>query len=201
MARADSNTTTRSPAELSRRRFITVAAAASAVSAGALAVAAMPSAAQGSLDDSALVKLEEQIFELHEAAHTFDTELIRLSEIWIAENKRLHDEVCDGRSTLTARERWDLVTAMPEAKEHDRLVKLQDVPFGRMNDLITQMFAMPAHTSEGRRAKVTVLLVCIMGQDWTQVDEQTDYPERTARNLLIEFIGGEPGEQLRDQFA
>jgi hypothetical protein len=25
--------------------------------------------------------------------------------------------------------------------------------------------------------------------------------ERTARNLLIEFIGGEPGEMLRGQFA
>jgi hypothetical protein len=26
-------------------------------------------------------------------------------------------------------------------------------------------------------------------------------PERMARTLLLEFIGGEPGETLRDQFA
>jgi hypothetical protein len=70
-----------------------------------------------------------------------------------------------------------------------------------MDDLIKQMFAMPAHTAEGRRAKVTVLLGVILGDDWNRVDEETDYPELMARKLLIEFIGGEPGEMLRDQFA
>ncbi len=70
-----------------------------------------------------------------------------------------------------------------------------------MDDLIKQMFAMPAHTAEGHRAKVTVLLGVILGDDWNRVDEETDYPELMARKLLIEYIGGEPGEMLRDQFA
>jgi hypothetical protein len=30
---------------------------------------------------------------------------------------------------------------------------------------------------------------------------ETEYPERLARNLLIEFVGGELAAQLRDQFA
>jgi hypothetical protein len=70
-----------------------------------------------------------------------------------------------------------------------------------MGALIKQMFATPAHTAEGRRAKVTVLLGCVMDDDWGHVDEMTDYPQLMARSLLIEFIGGEPGEAMRDQFA
>lgn len=58
---------------------------------------------------------------------------------------------------------------------------------------IQRMFAVPAHTAEGRRAKVTVLLRCIMGHEWTQTDIETEYPELQARNLLIDFVGGEPG--------
>jgi hypothetical protein len=42
MDRANSNSTTLSPVDSSRRRFMTVAAAASAVSAGSLEMAAMP---------------------------------------------------------------------------------------------------------------------------------------------------------------
>jgi hypothetical protein len=86
MAQADSSTNTRSPADSSRRRFMTIAAAASAVSAGALAAVAMPvhQACTASQDDSALIKLEEQIFEQYRASHAYDDEIIRLSEIWIA---------------------------------------------------------------------------------------------------------------------
>jgi hypothetical protein len=63
------------------------------------------------------------------------------------------------------------------------------------------MFTTPAHTAEGRRAKVTVLFGCILGDDWRCRDEETDWPERMARTLLIEFVGGEPGEMLRGQFT
>jgi hypothetical protein len=126
---------------------------------------------------------------------------LRLHPIWVEETKRLHDEVLAGRSTLTHDERWAIVGAMPECIECTRLMRLQDAFYNRMDELISQMFAMPAQTAQGRRAKVTVLLVCVMGDGWTSVDEKTDYPERMARSLLIEFIGGEPGEQMRDQFA
>jgi hypothetical protein len=70
-----------------------------------------------------------------------------------------------------------------------------------MEALIKQMYATPAHTAEGRPAKVMVLLGVILGEDWRDHDDETDYPQLMARRLLIEFIGGEPGEQLRDQFA
>jgi hypothetical protein len=39
-----------------------------------------------------------------------------------------------------------------------------------------------------------------MGDDWRRIDKETDYPELMARKLLIEFIGGAPGEMLHDQF-
>jgi len=90
---------------------------------------------------------------------------------------------------------------MPESIEHNRLCRLQDPFYARMDTLIKEMLATLAHTPEGRRAKVLVLLVCILGPEWTGVDEETDYPERMARDLLIEFVGGEPGKMLREQFA
>jgi hypothetical protein len=193
-AKTDNSTT-------SRRRFLTVAAAASAVSAGALAAAAMSATLAASQDDSELLRLEKLIFEQHEEAKQHDYEIIRLQKIWIAEFRRLADEVDAGRSTLTNDERWALVLAMPEAIESARLQTLQN-PFHEREDAYTaQMFATPAHTPEGRRAKVIVLLRCVMGNDWCSVDEETDYPEMTARRLLIEFVGGEPGEMLRGQFA
>jgi hypothetical protein len=70
-----------------------------------------------------------------------------------------------------------------------------------MDALIKQMFATPAHTAEGRHAKVSVLLGCVMGDDWRDVDERTEYRALMARSLLIEFIGGGPNEAIRDQFA
>jgi hypothetical protein len=202
MTQADSNTITRSPADSSRRRFLTVAAAASAVSATALAAAAMPVQRTCAFaDDSELLKFEKQIFEQREGAAAFDEEIDRLRPIWMGESKRLYEEVVAGRLTLTGDERWAQVGEMPECIECSRLERLQGAFHSRMDALVEKMFATPAHTPEGRRAKVTVLLSCIMSGDWTRVDAETDYPELTARRLLIEFIGGEPGEQMRGQFA
>jgi len=70
-----------------------------------------------------------------------------------------------------------------------------------MDALIRQMFAIQAHTADGRRAKATVLLTCITGSEWTKTDKDADYDIEMARKLLIEFIGGEPGEMLRSQLA
>jgi hypothetical protein len=156
------------------------------------------------LDDAELLKLEEQIFEQYEGAHALDDEIHRVHAIWYDECKRLHDEatreIIAGRTPLTSGQRWGLVTAMPESKEHTRLVTLGEPFFARMDALIKQMFAIPARTADGRRAKTTVLLTCVMGSEWTQIDKDTDYDIEMARKLLIEFIGGEPGEMLRDQF-
>jgi hypothetical protein len=152
-------------------------------------------------NDSALVKLEEDIFEQYWGAKAYDDEINRLHPIWVGESKRLADEFYAGRSTLTPDERWALVGEMPEAIECERLQALQSAHYEKMDALIKEMFATSARTSEGRRAKVTVLLTCIMGSDWTHRDELTEYPEQMARNLLIEFIGGEPGEMLRGQFV
>jgi hypothetical protein len=49
-----------------------------------------------------------------------------------------------------------------------------------MGALIKQMFATPAHTAEGRRAKVIVLLRCVMGDEWCDANEMTDYPQLMA---------------------
>jgi hypothetical protein len=170
-----------------------------ALAAGSKATASMQP------DDSALLKLEEQILEQYEAAHARDDEIYRVFEIWSDEVKRLDREaivdLLQGRSALTRNERWELVKAMPESKEHSRLVGLGEPFFTRMDALIKQMFAIPAHTADGRRAKAAVLLTCIMPSEWSETDKDADYDIEMARKLLIEFVGGEPAKMLRDQFA
>jgi hypothetical protein len=166
-----------SGAVVSRRSImnmlVSTAIAGTAVPAVATRAAALPA------DDSALLKLEEQIFEQRELASVHDDEIIRLSTIWSDASRQLYQQSLDaeGNCSLTPQQRWDIITAMPESIEHNRLCRLQDPFLAKMDALIKEMFAMPAHTAEGRRAKVTVLLVCVLGDDWIHVDEQTDYPE------------------------
>jgi len=40
-----------------------------------------------------------------------------------------------------------------------------------------------------------------MTDDWREHDRELDWDIQMARDLMIEFIGGEPAEQLREQFA
>ncbi len=63
------------------------------------------------------------------------------------------------------------------------------------------MWSIPAQTPEGRRAKLLVLLGDIMTDGWSEHDGNVDWDIKMARDLMIEFVGGEPGEQLRDQFS
>ena len=200
MAQASSNNTTFAPAKsLSNRRSFMALVTGAAIVATAIRANARPA------DDSALVKLEEQIFEQYEAATAYDDEILRLSAIWTDESNRLYKEALSREvqtgAYLTPKERWDLVTDMPECREHNRLTNLQASFFEKMDVLVKQMFATPAHTAEGRRAKVTLLLGCILGDEWRRRDEETEYPALMARNLLLELIGGEPAEMLRGQFA
>jgi hypothetical protein len=189
-----------------RRRFLSQAAGMAAGDTVFALATIPPMAAVGEPaaalpNDSGLLKLEEQIFEQYEGATANDDEVYRVFEIWSDEVKRLQMEAIAGRCALTAKDQWELVKAMPESKEHTRLVGLQQPFYARMDALIKQMFAIPAHTADGRRAKATVLLTCIMGSEWTQTDKETEYDIEMARTLLIEFIGGDPGKMLRDQFA
>ncbi len=58
------------------------------------------------------------------------------------------------------------------------------------------MWATPAHTPEGRRAKVLVALR-LLPDEWREIDEQTDYGIREARQLLIEFAGSTASRTVR----
>jgi hypothetical protein len=192
MIQADTNTNTR------RRDFLALTAAVATT-----VMAARPAMASPA-DDSALLAMEEQYFEQYELATSYHDEIWRLSDIWTAESKRLYEEALaieiQTGKYLTPDERWDIVDKIPECIEHNRLCKLQDVHFAKMEDLVRQMWAIPAQTPEGRRAKVLVALRMLPAR-WRVRDEEADYGIREARQLLIEFIGGEPGRMLRDQFA
>ena len=85
MSQANSTNTT---GGVGRRAFLSVSAGAAA----AIAAVAVPKAVALPLDDSALVELEEQIFEQYEGACAFNAEIVRLSDIWTAESHRLYKE-------------------------------------------------------------------------------------------------------------
>ena len=114
---------------------------------------------------------------------------------------RLYKASITGECTLSKEERSAVVAAIPEAIGHARLVKLQRPLQERADELVKQMWATRARTPEGRRAKLLVLLLHVMADDWRDDDGRADWDIRMARDLLIEFVGGEPAMQLRDQFA
>ena len=200
MSQATHVNSTSAPVASSRRRFLTVAAAASAIGAGSLAVAAMPAPAlstdligtlPASQGDSELLQLEKEIFASRADAAVYDDEIYRLSEIWEGELRRLEAEVNAGREARTTRERWDAIRAMPESAEHERLVKLQQPHWNRHDEAMERMFAIPAQTAEGRAAKATVVLG-LMAEYLVDDPDEFDYPLDLVRKLLVE-LGGKPG--------
>jgi hypothetical protein len=40
-----------------------------------------------------------------------------------------------------------------------------------------------------------------MADDWREGGREVDWDIKMARDLVIEFVGGEPAAQLREQFA
>jgi hypothetical protein len=178
------------PTDASRRRFLGVAAAASAVSVSALAAAAMPASAHQcfAADDSELMALEKEILEQRRLAQAFDTDLVRLREVWEAEFARLNAEFNAGRSVLTNSQRWNIVEATPASKEHDRLTRLQQPHWQRHDEALERMFTIPAQTAEGRGAKASVVLG-LMAAFMEIIDEDEDYPLGFVRKLLTELVG------------
>jgi hypothetical protein len=151
--------------------------------------------------DERLLGIGNEIFELKEKIEAFNPEMARLQNIWSDEMCRLYEARLTGELTLSKEEVSAAVAAMPEAIEHSRLVKLQRPFQERADELTSQMWTTPARTPEGRRAKLLVLLGHVMADDWSEGGDEADWDIRMARDLMIEFVGGEPAAQLRDQFA
>jgi hypothetical protein len=63
------------------------------------------------------------------------------------------------------------------------------------------MWAIRALTPEGRAAKVRVLIGWSRDSGWRENDADADYPIKEVRELMLEFVGGEPAQLLRHQFA
>jgi hypothetical protein len=155
----------------------------------------MPPASQCLLaDDSELLQLEQEILEQRRLAQAYDPEIMRLSEIWTDENSRLAGEIDAGRLNMTPQQRYAAVMAMPENKEHDRLVDLQKPYWEKHDAAVERLFSIPAQTAEGRAAKASAvlgLMAAFMGV--LDDDEGDDYPINFIHKFLIE-LGGKPGE-------
>jgi hypothetical protein len=207
-------------ADHSRRSFLTTTAATLA-GGTVMALATIPPASAvaapaGSLDatnagpqaapnpDADLFALEERIFEHKEAADAIGLRASPLHAIFTAEIWRLNREF-EATGSPTFDNRNAIIDAMPEFIECMKLRELQHVEWSAAEDLVEQMWAIEAQTPEGKRAKVLVLLGYVMEEDeWRRaVDGAFDgtFDVTRARDLIIEFVGGEPAQQLRDQFA
>ena len=100
------------------------------------------SAIAQSQDDGALLQLEEQIFEAHEAEAANDDEIIRLFNIFDPEWRRLRAEIDAGRLTMTSDEFLAHMNRIPECREHTRLVLSKRSIFRKWYDLMQQMEAI-----------------------------------------------------------
>jgi hypothetical protein len=118
--------------------------------------------------DACLIDIEAKIFQHKAAIDAINPEILRLAEIWRDEFSRLIDECDAGRSQLTEKERWAIVSEMPEAKEQERLGRLTKPHYEAADRLVKKMWAIRARTPEGRAAKVRVLIGWLMGSDWRE---------------------------------
>jgi hypothetical protein len=143
-----------------------------------------------------LLELRDRIFKCYAEARSYDDEINRLA--WILHDQRdLLYKDCTMRPAVVS----EKISATRESKEQSRLIDLQNAPYAEMDKLISQMWKIPATTDAGRLAKVEVLLECILRTEWQGPDEDLDYGIREARQLLIEFVGGEAAVNLRFQFC
>jgi hypothetical protein len=189
------------PAIPSRRLFLSQAAG---LAAGGTALAlATVTPTPAAADDSALLKLEERIFEKKEAFDRLKPEVDRLNAIYTAEEWRMHGEFEATRTGPTFAERRAIIDSMPAFKEYMRLRGLQEREREAADRLVEQMWEIKAQTPEGRRSKLIVLLGYVMeGDEWRDAKRPgVTFDVTLARDLMIELVGGEPGAQLRDQFA
>lgn len=153
-------------------------------------------------DDSALLRLAARAVEAGRAGNANNQEIHQrgLDEYWRDEFNRLrYLEPTDGRM-LTEQEAWDRVAETPRGKECLRLEDLRDGHWDRAAKLLEQLLAIPAHTEGGREAKVAALL-CVLGAEWQDRDQEVGWDILMVRGLLIDLVGGDAAASLRDQFA
>jgi hypothetical protein len=170
-----------------------------AAAAGAATATAPVTSLASPHDDSALLGLEEAIFEAWAASHAHDDEIQRLEKVRRADYERRLQEETKALKFISMTARWDAVRATPDGRELARLVKLSERHHERMAGLADQMWAIPAKTERGRSAKVGVLLSCIL--DWREPDEEMDWRQIMARRLLVDLVGGGEAESFREVFA
>lgn len=160
-------------------------------------------------DDHRLIELEEMIMAEHEKATAHDDELHRLHEIWSLEYRRLsagmyivaaaerRQPTDDERDAISQK-----ISDMPECAEHTRLNDLTRPHWDCIDVLTKEMWPIPAHTSQGRKAKLNVLLNTVMGsREWLETDKDSDYDIRLFRQLLLEFAGEEAAAPWKEHFA
>jgi hypothetical protein len=181
------------PARTSRRGFLmnTMISAASLATATAVSV---PPIAAATVELPEVLSLASEILRLNELVHQDDDEISRLLWIWRDRMDQLQEE-----AKYTADERREIVTAMPETVEHERLICKAESYFAVADKLVKRLWSLPAKTAEGKKAKVRVLFEYILNSDWRCSDEDADWNIEMTRKLLFELAGTSTAEILGDQ--
>jgi hypothetical protein len=96
------------------------------------------------------------------AAEVYDDDIERCFHEWTAEYERLIAEADAGRLEKTRAEVWEIIMQHPSGSEQSRLDALQAPHCQVWDKLIKEIWPIPATTTNYRRAKVEVLLVCIL---------------------------------------
>ncbi|KRR20350.1 hypothetical protein [Bradyrhizobium retamae] len=167
----------------------------------AITGATIPAAALAIIEDQPLLDLERDILEAYRQATIDDDEISECVHAWRDEWLRLDCEVKEGRIKMTQDEVSEAIGRMPEVARQAELNRLAQPHFDRLDELVKEMWAIPARTAEGKRAKLEVLLTCIAGAGWLDNDKDADYDVRMTRSLILELLGGEQAERFKEQFA
>jgi hypothetical protein len=159
MAQVTLNNSTVAP-DRARRRFLAVAAAASAVSAGSLAIAAAPVADSAIAktsqpNDAELLRVEDEILQ------QYDGEIARLGKICKTRLDKLRDDL--GVAGLTNAQVLECLNGMPESSERDRLIGLRDAHFERMNGPDRENVDYPGSDAGRPPRKVPLTYIGLIG--------------------------------------
>jgi hypothetical protein len=118
-----------------------------------------------------------------------------------AELLQLQDQIFAAREAADAH--LDQIDKLDSAwqAERQRIIRLAEPHHKTVQELLKQIWSIPATTPEGRQAKFFVLLNFVLDPEWRQGDWAAEPHIKMTRDLLIEFVGGESADQLREQFA
>lgn len=132
-------------------------------------------AAQALTDDAELLALEAEIVDLRSRADRITVDRVRPHE----------------QNFLDLVEADQLKNALKysSASGRDAAIRETEALYRKADKAMRRMWSIPARTDAGRQAKVHILFLHCLGDDWREPDREADWDVEMTRALLCELAG------------